>query len=168
MALNREHTVAEYLTTVTDPKLRKALTMYSLREHSLAIERGLCRHTWLSREDRICAHCPQNEVESELHFLTYCQMYDHIRDTYFPQITQIHKEFQNKSNFDKLQYLLGEMPVCITAARFVVYCHKKKAPVVTPWSKYFVFIFIYLVRPGCGMGLCMWCVCMGIVASGVF
>ena len=33
---------------------------------------------------------------------------------------------------------------------------------VTPWSKYFVFIFIYLVRPGCGMGFCMWCV--GIVA----
>ena len=35
-------TVAEYLTTVTDPKLRKALTMYRLSEHSLAIEKG-CR-----------------------------------------------------------------------------------------------------------------------------
>ena len=39
-------------------------------------------------------------------------MYDHIRDTYFPQITQIHKEFENKPNFDKLQYLLGEIPQC--------------------------------------------------------
>ena len=77
--------------TVTDPNLRKTLTMYRLSEHSLAIEKGCCWQTWLSREDRLCAHCPQNEVEIELNFLTYCPMYDHIRDTYFPQITQIHK-----------------------------------------------------------------------------
>ena len=30
LALNREYTVAEYLTTVTDPNLRKALTVYRL------------------------------------------------------------------------------------------------------------------------------------------
>ena len=70
LALHREYTAAEYLTTVTDPKLRKALTMYRLSEHSLAIEKGRRRQTWLSREDRLCAHCPQNEVETELHFLT--------------------------------------------------------------------------------------------------
>ena len=45
-------------------------------------------------------------------------MYDNIRDTYFPQITQTHKEFEKKSNFDKLPYLLGENPQCaITAER---------------------------------------------------
>ena len=38
MPLNREYTVAEYLTAVTDSKLRNALTMYRLSEH--AIERG--------------------------------------------------------------------------------------------------------------------------------
>ena len=96
MALNREYTVAEYLTTVTDPNLRKALTMYRLSEHSLAIEKGSCRQTWLSREDGLCAHCPRGEVETELHFLTSCPIYNHIRETYFPHITQIHKEFENK------------------------------------------------------------------------
>ena len=97
LTLNRKYTVAEYLTTVTDPNLRKALTMYRLSEHSLAIEKGRRRQTWLSREDRLCAHCPQNEVETELHFLTSCPMYDHIRETYFPQITQIHKEFEKQN-----------------------------------------------------------------------
>ena len=125
MALNREYTVAEFLTTVTNPNLRKSLTMYRLSEHSLAIEKGRRRQTWLSREDRLC---PQNEVDTELHFLTSCPMYDHIRDTYFPQITQIHKEFENKPNFDKLPYLLGEIPQCtIRAARFVTCCHKKRS-----------------------------------------
>ena len=42
-ALHREYTAAEYLTTVTDPNLSKALTMYRLSEHSLAIEKGLQR-----------------------------------------------------------------------------------------------------------------------------
>ena len=111
LALHREYTVALWhLTTVSDLNLRKALTMYRFSEHSPAIEKGRRRQTWLSREDRLCAHCPQNEVETELLFLTSCQMYDHIRDTYFPQITQIHKEFKNKSNFDKFTYLLGEIP----------------------------------------------------------
>jgi hypothetical protein len=107
LALHREYTVA-----VTDPNLRKALTMYRLSEHSLAIEKGHHRQTWLSREDILYAHCPQNEVETELHFLTFCQMYDHIRDTYFPQITQIHKDFENKPDLDKFPYLLGEIPQC--------------------------------------------------------
>ena len=68
------------------------------REKKSVREKGHRRQTWLSREDRLCAHCPQNEVETELHFLTSFPMYDHIRDTYFPQITQIHKEFENKHN----------------------------------------------------------------------
>ena len=55
-------------------------------------------------------------------------MYDHIRETYFPQITQIHKEFENKHDFDKLPCLQGEIPQCdITAARFVTCCHEKRA-----------------------------------------
>jgi hypothetical protein len=81
-----------------------------------------------SQEKTGCAHCPQNEVKAELHFLTSCQMYDYIRDTYFPQITQTHKKFENKSNFAKLPYLFSETPQCaITAARFLTCCHKKRA-----------------------------------------
>ena len=49
-------------------------------------------------------------METELHFLTSCPLYDHIRDIYFPQITQIRKEFENNPDFDKLPYLLGEIP----------------------------------------------------------
>ena len=76
-----------------------ALTMYKFSEHSLAIEKGRRRQTWLSREDRLCAHCPQNEVETELYFLTSCQMYDHIRDTYFPQIKHRHTKNLKTNHF---------------------------------------------------------------------
>jgi hypothetical protein len=59
--------MADYLTTVAIPKLNTSLTMHRLSEHSLAIERGRGWQTWLSREDRLCSQCPQNEVETELY-----------------------------------------------------------------------------------------------------
>ena len=40
LALTREYTMSEYLTTVTDPHFRKTLTMSRLSEHSLAIEKA--------------------------------------------------------------------------------------------------------------------------------
>ena len=39
--------------------------MYRLREHSLAIEIGLHRQTWLPKEERLCSQCQQREVETE-------------------------------------------------------------------------------------------------------
>jgi hypothetical protein len=46
----------------------------------------------------------------------------------FLQITQIHKELENKADFDKLPYLLDEIPQCsITAARLVTCFHKKRS-----------------------------------------
>ena len=127
LALNREYTVAEYLSTVTDPKQRKILTRYRLSEHSLAIEKGRHRQTWIPREDRLCTHCTQNEVETELHFLTTCPLYQDIRDTYFPQITTTQGQFENMTNDEKLPYLLGEVQQCAnTAARFVSCCDKKR------------------------------------------
>ena len=45
--------MADYLTTVTDRTLRKTLTRYRLSEHSLVIETGRHRQTWLPREDSL-------------------------------------------------------------------------------------------------------------------
>ena len=39
-SLNRQYTVAAYLTTVSDTKLRRTLTKYRLSEHNLAVEVG--------------------------------------------------------------------------------------------------------------------------------
>jgi len=41
LTLKREYTMANYLSTIKCPKLRKMLTTYRLSEHSLAIETEL-------------------------------------------------------------------------------------------------------------------------------
>ena len=71
--LGQRETVAIYLTVVTDQNLRKTLTKYRLSEHSLAIEKGRHRKTWLPVEERLCNYCTTAEPETELHFLTRCK-----------------------------------------------------------------------------------------------
>ena len=119
--------MAEYLNTVADPKLRKVLTMFRLSDHNLTIERGRHRQTWLPKEDRLCPHCTQHEVETELHFLTTCPNYTQIRETFFPQFTNQHKDFNQIQQKDKLPYILGETSTSSNlAARYVKSCHDKR------------------------------------------
>ena len=84
--LNRQYTLAEYLTTVTDEKLRETLTMYRLSDHSLAMETDQHWQTWLLREDRLCQLCPHRQVGTETHFLLQCNTYQDIRTKFFTQI----------------------------------------------------------------------------------
>ena len=53
---------------------------------------GSHRQTWLPREESLCTHCTQQEVETDLHFLTTCQMY-HQRQILPTDYTQ--KDFEN-------------------------------------------------------------------------
>ena len=124
LALNRQYTVADYLTTVVDQKLRKSLTMYRLSEHNLAIETGRHRQTWLPREERFCQLCSKGELETELHFLLHCEKYTEIRETFFPKIKDKCPEFDSLSENHRAQYLLGEIKDCANlAAKYVATCH---------------------------------------------
>ncbi len=116
--------MASYLSAVTDVKLSKTLTMYRLSEHSLAVETGRRRQTWLSREDRLCSHCMLGLTEMELHFLTECPKYLNIKDHYYPKMNTIFPQFSIRSPTEKLSFILGEEAKCaIIAARFVSSCH---------------------------------------------
>ncbi|KAL6471861.1 hypothetical protein MHYP_G00205110, partial [Metynnis hypsauchen] len=79
---------------IKDRKLRKELTMYRLSEHSLAIETGRRRQTWLPREARLCSHCELSVVETELLFLTECPRYDSIRKEFYEKVSSVCSEFQ--------------------------------------------------------------------------
>lgn len=124
LALNRKYTVAEYLSTVTDEKLRKTLTMYRLSDHSLAIETGRHRQTWLPTEDRLCQLCPHRQVETETHFLIHCSKYENIRGQFFSKIKQHVPDFDSLTEQTKLQHILGENRVSsLAAAKYVRLCH---------------------------------------------
>ena len=105
VALNRQYTVAVYLTKVSDTKLRRTLTKYRLTELNLAVEVGLHRQTWLPRKERLCSYWDQGTVETELHFLTHCNQYESLRDKYFAKI-KIFPDFLYLSEPERLLVLL--------------------------------------------------------------
>ena len=91
-----------------------------LSVHSLAIETGRQRQTWLPREDRLCSFCSGGEVETELHFLLHCDKYPDLREYFFPKIIIQYKEFETIKDEEKIKYLLGEEPKCaVLAAKYV-------------------------------------------------
>ena len=95
LALKRQYSAADYLTTLTDPKLRSTLTKYRLSQHRLAIETGRHRKSWLPKEERLCQQCQQNRPETELHFLTECTKFTQIRTEFFSKITKTRPVFEN-------------------------------------------------------------------------
>ena len=52
------------------------MTKFRLSNHSLMIEIG--RHKEIPKERRFCPFCP-NSVETEIHFLLLCPVYDLLR-----------------------------------------------------------------------------------------
>ncbi len=127
LALNRDYTTAEYLSTVKDRKLRRQMTRYRLSNHTLSIETGRYRQHWLPKESRICPYCTHGEVETEQHFLTSCPNYQHIRDTFYPKFETLCPDFKLLNKKTQILYLLGEKQDCILlAARYIDACHKKR------------------------------------------
>ncbi len=127
LALNRDYTTAEYLSTVKDCKLRRQMTRYRLSGHTLTIETGRYRQHWLPRESRICPYCTHGEVETEQHFLTSCPNYQDIRNTFYPKFETLYPDFKMLNKKTQLQYLLGEKQDCISlAANYIDACHKKR------------------------------------------
>ena len=116
--------MADYLSTVTDTKHRTTLTKYRLSEHSLAIETGRYKKSWLPKEERSCQLCKENKVETELHFLTECTKLKPIRTKYFPKFKKKHPEFDQLTNQTQIPILLGEhRESCSLAAQYVFTCH---------------------------------------------
>ncbi len=99
--IKSDYKLAPYLSIIKDHRQRKLLTKYSLSEHSLCVETGRHKQSWRARELRLCSHC----TDDELHFLTECSKYKHIRDAYFKQIALVSPEFQQTSNTEKLWYI---------------------------------------------------------------
>ena len=80
------------------------MTKFRLSNHSLMIEIG--RHKGIPKEHRFCPFCP-NTVETEIHFLLLCPVYDLLRGEVMGSINIIKPSFTFYTNEQKLQFLLS-------------------------------------------------------------
>ena len=85
--------------------MRKIIAKVRCSNHCLEIEKG--RHRNIPREERWCNMCTDKVTEDEIHFLTKCKSYDHLKIKH--QITTSNaSEFINTANQENLaKYLIS-------------------------------------------------------------
>ena len=69
-----------YLKNVNNFYLRKQICKFRCSDHKLEIETG--RHRKIDINSRICRIC-NSSIESEMHFLAICPLYESLRNRYF-------------------------------------------------------------------------------------
>jgi hypothetical protein len=92
-----------------------ALAKFRCGVAPIRLETG--RYERLRLEERVCQLCDTGEIESELHVITKCNLYNDIRTELYNNVsTQIHN-FQNMSDEGKLKVLLSDGNICKFSAK---------------------------------------------------
>ena len=95
-----------YLHDIRNVKLRTHLTRFRLSNHKLMIEVG--RHSGIPKEQRYCPFCP-NMVETEIHFLLDCSLYDPMRTRLIEHVNRVNPLFYFYTKEQKFSYLLSNV-----------------------------------------------------------
>ena len=74
--IKNEFTPAKYID-IPNFTMRKIIAKVRCSNHCLEIEKG--RHRNIPREERWCNMCTDKVTEDEIHFLTKCKSYDHLK-----------------------------------------------------------------------------------------
>ncbi len=115
----------------------------------VCVETGRHKQSWRPRELRLCSHCTDGLIEDELHFLTECSKYKHIRDAYFKQIALVSPEFQQTSNTEKLSYILERRKSASTWQRSMCTPATKWGTKAEPSSPFTLALCILLIYCCC-------------------
>ena len=94
----------------------------------LRVETG--RYCNMPLNDRLCQFCDRREVESELHFLFYCPLYQTARETFYTSMNALLPNFDNLSDKEKLQSLFSQSNFIRKFASYVDNCYRKRSSVL--------------------------------------
>ena len=105
--IKHDVTVCEpYLTLITNPKIRNALTKFRLSDHKLQIESGRHCNPRKPIEDRLCEICNNHEIEDEIHFLINCPFYCNFRSPIIQLAGSLNQHFHHLSPKEQFIFLM--------------------------------------------------------------
>ena len=96
--------VEPYVQFIHDRQTRSLLAQLRCGILPLKIETG--RFSRLPVEERLCELCNNEQVESEIHFICYCPLYDDVRTNMYNQVKLICHDFETMTTENKFVYLM--------------------------------------------------------------
>ena len=75
------------------------------------------RYEGLRVEDRICPFCANDKIESEMHVMLSCNLYNDLRETLFNKAVSLNQDFRNLSDTDKLNFLFSDFNMIRLSAK---------------------------------------------------
>ncbi|MCU7801521.1 MAG: hypothetical protein KZQ70_15660 [gamma proteobacterium symbiont of Lucinoma myriamae] len=99
-----EYRLEKYLLSSDNP--RQEITIFAkirLSSHKLHVEEGRYRKTPLS--ERLCQLCKLG-IEDEEHFVLNCPKLDHIRNTFFGELSTIYPMFSSMNDSEKFKFIM--------------------------------------------------------------
>ncbi|MES9881007.1 MAG: reverse transcriptase family protein [Sedimenticola sp.] len=96
-----------YVTSNMPRHHRSILAKFRSGSLPLFVETG--RYNRVPLTERICKFCNSNEVESEVHFLLFCDLYTDLRRSLLHKAHNCNSDFVNMETNDKLIFLMNHV-----------------------------------------------------------
>ena len=101
-ALTKKDFVLEpYLLHIKEREVKSSFAKLRISAHKLQIEKGRQNNQYRPVNERLCFICNNGQVESEVHFILYCEHYNTERLSVFKKINDIYPIFNYLSDVDK-------------------------------------------------------------------
>ena len=123
--------IEPYLSKIRNVVTRTQVARFRLSNHKLAIEEG--RHQNIGAHLRFCPFC-KNKVECEIHFITDCPTYTHLRENLYHEMDNEDSSFKYLPQKDKFIFILSNsdsehvasyIHKCLELREFLVTCPKR-------------------------------------------
>ena len=123
--------IEPYLSKIRNVVTRTQVARFRLSNHKLAIEEG--RHQNISAHLRFCPFCI-NKVECEIHLVTDCPTYSHLRENLYHEMENEDPSFKYLSPKEKFililsnsdsQHVASYIHKCLELREFLVSCPKR-------------------------------------------
>ena len=112
---------------------RTQVARFRLSNHKLAIEEGRHQRPIISAHLRFCQFC-KDKVECEIHFITSCPTYTHLRENLYHKLDNEDPSFKYLPPKEKFIFILrnsDSQPVasyihkCLELREFLITCPKR-------------------------------------------
>ena len=111
-----EHRLEPYLSILHNKKYQRYIAQFRVSSHKLGIEVGRYQKPPITLKERICKHCPGDNLDDELHLITECSFHTYERQQLFISAIKYIADFNSLDKYGIFKEILSSKIVDVLEA----------------------------------------------------